>query len=83
MCEYAHEVDKQCPLVRGPLTIAKTVDIPNEIPPVSCHLSDLTIIQGRYRVHVDAFVGPVDEETGLPIETITCLDVDFRMTLSL
>lgn len=35
ICEYAHEVDKECPLEKGPLTIYKEVDIPNEVPPVS------------------------------------------------
>jgi hypothetical protein len=34
ICEYSHEVEKECPLEKGPLTIIKQVDIPNEIPPV-------------------------------------------------
>ncbi|KAJ3087286.1 Phosphatidylglycerol/phosphatidylinositol transfer protein [Quaeritorhiza haematococci] len=41
-CEEIKQVGEECPIPKGPLGIAKTVDIPSELPP------------GRYMVHVTA-----------------------------
>jgi hypothetical protein len=35
ICDYVHEVDKQCPLQKGDFVIQKEVDLPAEVPPVS------------------------------------------------
>lgn len=34
LCEKAVEVDLQCPVKEGPVTIHKVVDLPSQIPPV-------------------------------------------------
>ena len=35
LCEQLKNVDIECPIEEGPLTITKTVELPKEIPPVS------------------------------------------------
>ena len=35
LCEQIKNVDMECPIEEGPLTITKTVELPKEIPPVS------------------------------------------------
>lgn len=35
LCEQVGNVDLECPLEKGPITITKDVEIPNEIPNVS------------------------------------------------
>jgi hypothetical protein len=35
LCDQINNVDLECPIKKGKLTITKTVDIPNEVPPVS------------------------------------------------
>ena len=39
LCEQLKNVDIECPIEEGPLTITKTVELPKEIPPV-CYSSD-------------------------------------------
>jgi hypothetical protein len=36
MCEQLKNVQVDCPISAGPLTIQRTVDIPREVPPVTC-----------------------------------------------
>lgn len=36
LCEQIGEVDLKCPVEPGDRIISKTVDLPREIPPVSC-----------------------------------------------
>lgn len=35
LCEQIKEVDLECPLEKGPMTLTKDVKLPNAIPPVS------------------------------------------------
>jgi hypothetical protein len=35
LCDNLKNVDLECPLKKGPMTLTKDVDLPNEIPPVS------------------------------------------------
>lgn len=35
LCEQVSNVDKECPIKKGEVTIKKDVDLPKEIPPVS------------------------------------------------
>lgn len=49
LCEYAGQVDLECPLKKGDLKLSKTVDLPNEIPP------------GKYNVVADVYTK--DKET--------------------
>lgn len=37
LCEQIENVDMECPIEKGVVSILKTVDLPNEIPPVSFH----------------------------------------------
>lgn len=43
LCEQIEHVDMECPLEKGPQTIKKVVELPNEVPP------------GRYLVNARAF----------------------------
>ena len=36
LCEQVGNVDLECPIKKGKTTITKDVELPNEIPPVSC-----------------------------------------------
>jgi hypothetical protein len=38
LCEQLKNVDLECPIERGRITIVKTVELPKEIPPVSLSL---------------------------------------------
>ena len=45
LCDQVKEVDKECPIEKGPLAITKSVDLPNEIPYVSYrYMESATII---------------------------------------
>lgn len=67
LCEQVGEVDLKCPIKAGILDLTKTVELPNEIPPVSltCHHTFLDSIhrwpymltskQGTYNVFADVF----------------------------
>lgn len=38
LCEQVSNVDLSCPIKKGKTTITKDVELPKEIPPVSCYL---------------------------------------------
>lgn len=38
LCDQIKNVDLDCPIEKGVMTLAKAVDLPNRIPPVSAHL---------------------------------------------
>jgi len=42
-CEQVKNIDKECPIKKGEITVSKDVDIPNEIPP------------GKYTVLADVY----------------------------
>lgn len=35
ICDYAKEVDMECPFEKGPLVFEKVINVPGEVPPVS------------------------------------------------
>lgn len=39
LCDNIKNVDLECPLKKGPMTLTKDVELPKEIPPVSLELS--------------------------------------------
>lgn len=75
LCDYADNVDLECPLDEGTLAISKDVDLPKEIPPVRSPLAQpttqsplLTYIQGKYTVLADVFTKDKDRITCLTAE---------------
>jgi len=53
LCEQIGNVDLECPIEKGVLTVTKSVELPNEIPP------------GKYTVHADVFTKDGDHITCL------------------
>jgi hypothetical protein len=43
LCDQIQNVDMECPLEKGDMTLTKEVDLPNEIPPVSYSYSFLLV----------------------------------------
>lgn len=71
LCEQIKNVDLECPIEKGLISITKAVNLPKEIPPVS-YLdirlqTDVTnlVSQGKYTVEADVYT--------LDGEHITCL----------
>lgn len=62
LCEQIKNVDMECPIEEGLLSITKTVSLPAEIPPVSPNIpawrrpaaADMTL-QGKYTVKADVY----------------------------
>ncbi|KAK0118254.1 Phosphatidylglycerol/phosphatidylinositol transfer protein [Cadophora gregata] len=82
LCEQIKNVDMECPIKKGPITITKEVQLPKEIPPVSCHATTpvilftyliLIIIQGKYSVHANAITTDDDKKEK---DHITCLEAN-------
>jgi hypothetical protein len=76
-CEQAKEVDEHCPVQKGPLSIEKTVELPQNIPPViictlvSRFLSPLNFI---FRVSITlTFPSICQMEGRLPVFTLLSL----------
>lgn len=79
LCEQIQNVELECPIEKGVISIVKSVDLPSEIPPVRrpafCLLRSpfclplarprLTPAQGKYTVLADVYT--VDDEP------VTCL----------
>lgn len=61
LCEQVKNVDLECPIDSGDLTLTKTVELPKEIPNVrgplllSIHDILLTTHQGKYTVLADVY----------------------------
>lgn len=67
LCEQVKNVDLECPIEKGTLTLTKSVDLPKEIPPVSFLSFSVTVpkikewpwltpvLQGKYTVQADVF----------------------------
>ncbi|KAF2261265.1 phosphatidylglycerol/phosphatidylinositol transfer protein precursor [Lojkania enalia] len=53
LCETIEKADMSCPLEKGPMTLTKDVDLPNEIPP------------GQYTVLADVYTKDGDKITCL------------------
>ena len=70
LCEQIKNVDLECPIEKGKISITKDVDLPKEIPPVRIPTIGvsrklLTHSQGKYIVNADVY--SADDEH------ITCL----------
>ncbi|CAI4216948.1 unnamed protein product [Parascedosporium putredinis] len=65
LCEHLKDVDLECPIKKGDLSILKTVELPAEIPPLHSTLANPFVSQGRYTVLADVYTK--DDEP------ITCL----------
>ncbi|KAL5316428.1 hypothetical protein ACEPPN_015475 [Leptodophora sp. 'Broadleaf-Isolate-01'] len=59
LCEQIKNVDLECPIKKGPITIRKEVQLPKEIPP------------GKYNVHANAITTDADKTEK---DHITCLE---------
>ncbi|PVH83325.1 putative Phosphatidylglycerol/phosphatidylinositol transfer protein [Cadophora sp. DSE1049] len=59
LCEQIKNVDMECPIKKGPITITKEVQLPKEIPP------------GKYSVHANAITNDDDKKEK---DKITCLE---------
>ncbi|CZT08243.1 related to phosphatidylglycerol/phosphatidylinositol transfer protein [Rhynchosporium agropyri] len=59
LCEQIKNVDMECPIEKGPITITKEVALPKEIPP------------GKYNVHANAITMDADKNEK---DHITCLE---------
>lgn len=61
LCDQVSNVDLECPVDKGKITIVKDVDLPKEIPPASTRLSLFfslftnSLHQGTYTVFADAY----------------------------
>lgn len=65
LCEQIVNVDLECPLEKGEMTLTKQVELPRQIPPVRDSLWYTTIDveinqvminqQGKYTVHADVY----------------------------
>ena len=60
LCDQVSNVDLECPMNKGKVSISKSVDLPNEIPPV--RLSNLEtnerssdLLQGKYTAIADVY----------------------------
>jgi len=61
LCEQIKNVDMECPIKKGPITITKEVQLPKEIPP------------GKYSVHANAITNDDDKKEK---DKITCLEAN-------
>lgn len=80
LCEQIKNVELECPIEKGLISIVKSVELPREIPPVRAtsssicfHLQSITnTSQGKYTVLADVYT--VDDEP------ITCLTATVTFT---
>ena len=52
LCEQVENVDLECPIEKGVVSITKDIELPKEIPPVSCsaygvHILSLLTVDAR------------------------------------
>lgn len=62
LCKEIKNVDLECPIEKGKISITKDVDLPKEIPPVRqlplftrWEVTRLTRTQGKYTVQADVY----------------------------